>query len=161
MSSPSVATAAGLPPIGEPAPDFTLPSTADIDVTLSRLRGRNVLLAFFPLAFTTTCTREMCAFTEDFDQFQSADTTVLGISVDSVPTLKQFKAKDRISVDLLSDFKREVSRRYGVLNEERFYANRAYVLIDRDGVVRWTLMESTNGARRENTELLEHLRALG
>ena len=161
MASPSAATAAGLPPVGMPAPDFTLPSTADIDVTLSKLRGRNVLLAFFPLAFTKTCTQEMCAFTEDFDQFQSAQTTVLGVSVDSVPTLKEFKAKDRISVDLLSDFKREVSRRYGVLNAERFYSNRAYVLVDRSGVVQWTFMESTNGARRENAELLEHLRALG
>jgi peroxiredoxin len=160
MASPSVKAAAGLPPVGEPAPDFTLPSTADIDVTLSQLRGRNVLLAFFPLAFTSTCTQEMCAFSEDFDQFQSADTRVLGISVDSVPTLKEFKSKERISVDLLSDFRRDVSRRYSVLNDERFYANRAYVLIDRDGVVRWTFVEGTNGSRRENAELLEHLRAL-
>jgi peroxiredoxin len=160
MASPPVEAANGLPVVGEAAPDFTLPSTADTDVTLSQLRGRNVLLAFFPLAFTKTCTQEMCAFSEDFDRFQSADTTVLGISVDSVPTLKEFKAKDGISVDLLSDFKRDVSRRYGVLNEERFYANRAYVLIDREGVVRWAFVESTNGSRRENAELLEHLRAL-
>jgi peroxiredoxin len=160
MASPSVEVRAGLPPVGEPAPDFTLPSTADVDVTLSQLRGGNVLLAFFPLAFTKTCTQEMCAFSEDFDRFQSTDTRVLGISVDSVPTLKEFKAKEQISVDLLSDFKRDVSRRYGVLNAERFYANRAYVLVDRAGVVRWTFVESSNGSRRENTELLEHLDAL-
>ena len=160
MASPTVKSGPGLPPVGAPAPDFTLPSTADTDVTLSQLRGRNVLLAFFPLAFTKTCTREMGAFTEDFAQFQSADTVVLGISVDSVPTLKEFKAKERIAVDLLSDFKREVSRRYGTLLEERFFSNRAYVLIDRDGVVRWTFMEDTPGTRRENAELLEHLRAL-
>jgi peroxiredoxin len=80
--------------------------------------------------------------------------------VDSVPTLKEFKAKEQITVDLLSDFKREVSRRYGTLLEERFYSNRAYVLIDREGVVRWTYMEDTPGTRRENAELLEHLRAL-
>ena len=160
MASPSAQAAKGLPPVGAPAPDFTLPSTADTNVTLSQLRGRNVLLAFFPLAFTKTCTVEMSSFSEDYAQFQSADTVVLPISVDSVPSLKEFKAKERIAVDLLSDFKREVSRRYGTLLEERFYSNRAYVLIDREGVVRWTYMEDTPGTRRENAELLEHLRAL-
>ena len=160
MVSTSPRTGQGLPSIGSPAPDFTLASTADTDVTLSRLRGRNVLLAFFPLAFTKTCTLEMCSFTEDYGQFQSADTVVLPISVDSVPTLKEFKAKERISVDMLSDFKREVSRRYGTLLEERFFSNRAYVLIDRNGVVRWTFMEDTPGTRRENAELLQQLHAL-
>ena len=160
MASPALRTAPGLPAVGSPAPDFTLPSTADTDVTLSQLRGRNVLLAFFPLAFTKTCTTEMCAFSEDYGQFQSADTVVLPISVDSVPTLKEFKSKERISVDMLSDFKREVSRRYGTLLEERFFSNRAYVLIDRAGVVRWTFMEDTPGTRRENAELLQQLQAL-
>ena len=160
MASPSIATSQALPAVGGPAPDFTLASTADIDVTLSRLRGHNVLLAFFPLAFTKTCTREMCAFSEDYSQFESANTVVLPISVDSVPTLKEFKAKERIAVDLLSDFKREVSRRYGTLLEDRFFSNRAYVLIDRHGIVRWTFMEDTPGTRRENAELLQQLRAL-
>jgi len=160
MASPSIATSQALPAVGTPAPDFTLASTADIDVTLSRLRGHNVLLAFFPLAFTKTCTREMCAFSEDYSQFESASTVVLPISVDSVPTLKEFKAKERIAVDLLSDFKREVSRRYGTLLEDRFFSNRAYVLIDRNGIVRWTFMEDTPGSRRENAELLQQLRAL-
>ena len=160
MASPSITTSQALPAVGTPAPDFTLASTADIDVTLSRLRGRNVLLAFFPLAFTKTCTREMCAFSEDYSQFESANTVVLPISVDSVPTLKEFKAKERIAVDLLSDFKREVSRRYGTLLEDRFFSNRAYVLIDRNGIVRWTFMEDTPGTRRENAELLQQLRAL-
>ncbi len=151
---------ASLPAAGSPAPDFTLPSTADTDVTLSQLRGTNVLLAFFPLAFTKTCTRELCAFSDDYAQFQSADTVVLPISVDSVPTLKEFKAKERMSVDLLSDFKRDVSRRYGTLLEDKFFSNRAYVLIDRGGVVRWSFMEDTPGTRRENSELLQQLRAL-
>jgi peroxiredoxin len=158
MPSSTLATGHSLPAVGSLAPDFTLPSTAGADVTLSQLRGRKVLLAFFPLAFTSTCTREMGAFSEDYGQFESADTVVLPISVDSIPTLKEFKAKERIGVDLLSDFKREVSRRYGTLIEDRFYSNRAYVLIDRNGIVRWTYAEETPSTRRENAELLDQLR---
>ena len=160
MTSPSVAGGKALPAVGSAAPDFTLPSTAGTSVTLSQLRGRPVLLAFYPLAFTSTCTSELCAFTEDFAQFEATGAVVLPISVDSVPTLKEFKAKERIGLDLLSDFKREVSRRYGTLIEERFYSNRAYILIDRDGIVRWTYAEETPSTRRENAELLAQLRAL-
>jgi peroxiredoxin len=149
-----------MPPVGSPAPDFTLPSTAGTDVTLSSLRGRKVLIAFFPLAFTSTCTTELLCFTEDFGAFQVADTVVLPISVDSIPTLREFKAKEGIQVELLSDFKREVCRRYGTLLEERFHSNRSYILIDRNGIVRWTYAEDTPKTRRENSELLERIRAL-
>ena len=154
------ATVAALPAVGSVAPDFTLPSTSGRDVTLSSLEGKNVLLAFFPLAFTRVCTTELCSFTEDYGAFRDAGTEVLPISVDSIPTLKEFKSKERISVDLLSDFKREVSRRYGTLLEDRFHSSRAYILIDRGGVVRWTFAEETPGSRRENAELLERIRAL-
>jgi len=150
-----------LPSTGTPAPDFTLPSTSSQTVTLTSLRGKNVLLAFFPLAFTSTCTAEMCAISEDYGKFQSGNTVVLPISVDSVPTLKEFKAKEHLTVDLLSDFKREVSRQYGILNEERFFSNRAYVLIDRNGTVRWTHQEANNSERRDNSELLAELAKLG
>ncbi len=149
-----------MPMPGSPAPDFTLASTSGKDVTLSALRGKNVLLAFFPLAFTSTCTAEVCAFSEDYGRFQDAETVVLPISVDSVPTLKEFKAKERVGVDMLSDFKREVSRAYGTLLEEKFFSNRAYIVIDRTGTVRWTYMETTPGTRRENTELLAELQKL-
>jgi peroxiredoxin len=151
---------AALPTVGSLAPDFTLPSTSGKDVTLSTLRGTHVLLAFFPLAFTSTCTTELCAFTDDYAQFQEAGVEVLPISVDSIPSLREYKAKERIAVDLLSDFKRAVCRRYGTLHEERFFSNRAYILIDRDGVVRWSHMEETPATRRENREILEHIGAL-
>ena len=150
-----------LPAVGAPAPDFTLPSTSGQSVTLSALRGKNVLLAFFPLAFTSTCTAEMCAFSEDYSRFQGKNTVVLPISVDSVPTLKEFKAKERMAVDLLSDFKREVTRKYGTLLDEQFFSKRAYVLIDKTGTVRWTHEERELGQRRENDELLAQLAALG
>lgn len=149
-----------LPSIGAPAPDFTLGSTSGSSVTLSALKGKNVLLAFFPLAFTGTCTKEMAAFTDDFSRFQNANTVVLPISVDSVPTLKEFKAKEKIGVDLLSDFKREVSRQYGTLLEDHFFSNRAYVIVDRNGIVRWTFAEETPSTRRENSEILDQLKKL-
>ncbi len=146
-----------LPKVGSPAPDFTLPSTSGADVTLSRLRGKNVLLAFFPLAFTKVCTQEMCSLTEEYGRFRDANTEVLPISVDSVPTLREFKAKERISVDMLSDFKREVSRKYGTLIEDKFFSNRAYVLVGPDGMVRWAYAEDSPSTRRENRELLAQL----
>jgi peroxiredoxin len=99
----------------------------------------------------------MCSFTEDYSRFRDANTVVLPISVDSVPTLKEFKAKERIALDLLSDFKREVSRRYGTLLEEKFFSNRAYVLIAPDGIVQWSFAEDTPSTRRQNEELLAQL----
>jgi len=151
---------AALPAIGTAAPDFTLPSTSGTDVTLSALKGKRVLLAFFPLAFTSTCTAEMSALNEDYAKFQGANAVVLPISVDSVPTLREFKAKERMTVDLLSDFKRDVSRLYGTLLEDKFFSSRAYVLIDTAGKVRWTHVEAQLSQKRDNTELLTHLKAL-
>jgi peroxiredoxin len=143
------------PQVGELAPDFTAPSTSGNDVSLSSFRGkRNVLLAFFPLAFTGTCTKELICFTEDFDQFAGKGVEILPISVDSMASLKEFKNKLKIKTELLSDFKRDVSRAYGVLNEEKFYSNRAYFLIDQEGKIRWSHVESNNGHRRENFEIL-------
>ncbi|HEX2450499.1 MAG TPA: redoxin domain-containing protein [Gemmatimonadales bacterium] len=147
------------PAVGSTAPDFTLPSTAGRDVTLSSLRGKNVLIAFFPLAFTSVCTREMCEFTEACAQYRNASTEVLPISVDSIPTLKEFKNKERLGVDLLSDFKREVSRKYGVLLDS-FFSARAYFLIDKSGVLRWSFVEETPGTKRGTADLVEQIRRL-
>jgi peroxiredoxin len=148
-----------LPAIGAPAPDFTLPSTGGAAVTLSALRGKKVLLAFFPLAFTGTCTQEMTSFSLDYEKFTGAGTVVLPISVDSVPSLKEFKAKEKLTVELLSDFKRDVSRAYGVLNEDKFFSNRAYVIVDAKGIVRWAFVETKLSDRRDNAELLAQLEA--
>lgn len=146
---------------GTLAPDFSLASTAGDKVTLSSFRGgKHVLLAFFPLAFTSTCTAELCAFSEDFDQFIGKDVEVLPISVDATPSLKEYKKAFSMKVDLLSDFKRDVSRAYGVLNPEKFYSNRAYFLIDKAGVIRWAYVESQNGQHRENAELLGEIAKL-
>ena len=150
------------PAIGQAAPDFTLPSTSGENVRLSSFRGQaNVLLAFFPLAFTSTCTAELCEFTNDYRLFASTGTMILPISVDATPSLKEFKAKEKISVDLLSDFKRDVSRAYGVLDPDRFFSKRSYFLIDQRGVLRWSHVEEHNGMRREDSELLAAIGELG
>jgi peroxiredoxin len=149
-----------VPRAGEPAPDFTLPSTSGEKVTLSSLRGRKVLLAFFPLAFTSTCTAELCEMRDDYDRFAAHDLLVLPISVDSTATLREYKAKYEMRVDLLSDFFREASRRYGVLIEDRFYSARAYFLIDGDGIVRWAHVEANNGQRRRDDEILAEVAKL-
>lgn len=146
-----------LPAAGTAAPDFTLPSTAGSTVTLSALRGEKVLLAFFPAAFTSVCSEELCALSEDYDAFRQSDTVVLPISVDQTPSLKAFRAQEGMQVDLLSDTRRDVCRAYGVLNPDRFNAERAYVLIDRDGIVRWTFREEHPGFRRQNADLLVQL----
>jgi peroxiredoxin len=149
------------PQIGALAPDFTAPSTSGSDVSLSSFRGkRNVLLAFFPLAFTGTCTKELICFTEDFDQFAGKGVEILPISVDATPSLKEFKNKLQMKTELLSDFRRDVSRAYGVLNEERFYSNRAYFLIDKEGRLRWSHVERNNGERRGNSEILVAIKLL-
>ena len=150
-----------MPTIGQPAPDFTLPSTAGKDVSLSSFRGKeNVLVAFFPLAFTGTCTAELCALSEDYSQFQSACTAVLPLSVDNVASLKAFKDKERMTVDLLSDFFRKTAREYGVLDEAKGFAKRSYFLVDKQGVLRWSHVETVNGDRRQDAELLEQIRKL-
>ncbi len=155
----TAAAPAATPAVGTPAPDFTLPSTSGEPVTLASLRGQRVLIAFFPLAFTGTCTAEMCAFSDDFDTFAGEGVTVLPISVDSVPTLQEFKSKHTLKTDLLSDFRRDVSRAYGVLLEHTFFSTRAYFLLDQAGVVRWAHVEENPGLRRDDAELLAAIRA--
>jgi peroxiredoxin len=149
-----------VPPVGATAPDFTLASTSGQPVTLSSLRGKNVLLAFFPLAFTSTCTAELCEMRDDWDQFAGSDTIVLPVSVDSTASLGEFKKKYEMKSDLLSDFKREVSRQYGVLIEDRFFSTRAYFLIDRDGKIRWEHVEANPSNKRSNAELFEQISKL-
>src|SRR5262249_54775141 len=128
--------------VGDKAPDFELDSTSGEKVRLSNFRGRqNVLLAFYPLDFTPVCTNENCAFTAEYDQFEKAGTAVLPISVDSIPTHKEFQAKHKMSHNLLSDFLRQASKEYGVLIPERNFTQRAYFLIDKDGVIRWKHVE--------------------
>lgn len=150
-----------VPAVGSPAPDISLNTTAGEVVTLSALKGKtNVLLAFFPLAFTSTCTAELCAFTDEYSAFADKNVRVIPISVDAVPSLKAFKEHYKMGVDLASDFKRDASRAYGTLMESTYFSNRAYFLIDKAGIVRWVHVEETPGSRRENSEILAEIAKL-
>jgi len=150
------------PKVGEKAPDFTLKSTSGDMVSLGQFQGqKNVLVAFFPLAFTGVCTKENCAFSEDYSKFESKDTVVLPVSVDSTPTQNEFKSKHNMKHHLLSDFKREAGRAYGVLDEDKFFTKRAYFLVGKDGTLRWKHVEAELGHSRDNAELLSQIEALG
>jgi peroxiredoxin len=147
--------------VGQPAPDFTLPSTAGPEITLSSYKGKsNVLLAFFPAAFTGVCTQELCSFSENLDRFSGSDTQVLPISGDHVASLKVWKEKEKMKVNPLSDMRRDVARAYGVLNEERYTPKRSYFLVDKNGMLRWAHIEEHNGLKRGDEEILSEIKKL-
>ena len=126
--------------IGTNAPDFTLTNQDRQPVTLSGLRGKPVVLAFFPAAFSSVCTKELCTFRDSLARLNAADAQVFGISVDTFFTLKAFQTDQKLTFPLLSDFNKQVIRDYGVFNEDmvglKGIAKRAVFVIDKDGVVR-------------------------
>ena len=150
-----------VPTVGQPAPDFSLPSTSGETVTLASRRGHPVLLAFFPAAFTSVCTAEMCAFVEDYDAFATNDVEVFPISVDPVDQLAAFRDSLELHAHMLSDVGREAAEAYGVLHPDSRIAWRAYFLVDREGVLRWAHVEEHPGLRRENAEILDQIARLG
>ena len=128
--------------IGQAAPDFTLYDSAKNKVTLSDLKGQNVLLLFFPLAFTSTCTAELCSIRDNISFYNNANAKVFGISVDSLYTLAKYKADQNLNFTLLSDFNKDVSSLYGSLYEMFGYnmkgvSKRSAFVIDKDGIVRY------------------------
>ncbi|HET9746958.1 MAG TPA: redoxin domain-containing protein [Chitinophagaceae bacterium] len=128
--------------VGQVAPDFTLYDSAKNKITLSDQREQNVLLLFFPLAFTRTCTAELCSVRDNISFFNNANAKVFGISVDSLHTLAKFKAEQNLNFSLLSDFNKEVSTVYGTIYEKFSYnmkgvSKRSAFIIDREGLVRY------------------------
>lgn len=128
--------------VGQKAPDFTLYDSEKRQVTLSGLKGQNVLLLFFPLAFTSTCTKELCSVRDNISTYNNANARVFGISVDSLHTLAKYKADQQLNFPLLSDFNKEVSAAYGSLYEMFGYnmkgvSKRSAFVLDKDGIVRY------------------------
>ena len=128
--------------VGEPAPDFALRGTqSDEPVRLSAFKGQhNVVLLFFPLAWTSVCTKEMCSIRDSYGEYGKLGAQVLGISVDSPFALKAWSKEEGFPFPLLSDFNRDVSSSYGALYENlmglKGVSKRAAFVIDRGGVVR-------------------------
>ena len=134
--------------LGQPAPDFTLVNQRGEEVTLSQLRGRKVVLVFYPFAFSGICTGELCDLRDrrgDFDD----DTVLLGISVDTKHALRVFAEQEGLGFDLLSDFwpHGAVAQAYGVFLPERGMATRATFVLDREGIVRWAVINGPGEAR--------------
>jgi peroxiredoxin len=126
--------------VGSKAPDFTLTNQDRQPVKLSEQRGRPVVLAFFPAAFSGVCTKELCTFRDAMARLNSAKAQVYGISVDTFFTLKAFQDAQGYNFPLLSDFNKQAIKDYGVFNEDMIglkgIAKRAVFVIDKDGVVR-------------------------
>lgn len=139
-----------VPPIGQPAPDFTLTNQYGQPVALSAFRGaKTVVLMFYPAAFTGICTNELCTLRDRAPEFDNEDVVVLGISCDRVPSLKVYATQEGIEYPLLSDFwpHGEVSRAYGVFLDTTGISTRGTFVIDRDGILRWSVVNGPGEAR--------------
>jgi peroxiredoxin len=135
MSTPTIQT-------GQQAPDFTLYDSDKQKVTLDGLKGKNVLLLFFPQAFTGTCTKELCSTRDNIALYNEANAQVLAISVDSVFTLARYKEDQHLNFPLLSDFNKDVSAAYGALYDTFVFdmkgvSKRSAFVIDKQGLVRY------------------------
>jgi mycoredoxin-dependent peroxiredoxin len=136
--------------VGQLAPDFELRNQYGQMVRLSSFRGeRNVLVTFFPFAFTSTCTDELCALRDERVDFDNDDTVVLSISCDTAPTLKEFAAKQGFDYSVLSDFwpHGQTARAYGCFDEDSGCALRGSFVIDREGILRWSVVNGLGDAR--------------
>lgn len=140
-------TSQPLPPPGAPAPDFRLRGPGGVFYSLSEYRGeKNVLLVFFPLAFSPVCSHQLPELQEALPRLEAADVTVFGISVDSHYSNAAFARSLGLGFPLLSDWKRQVSAAYGVLNAEAGVSGRALFLVDRQGRVLWSEVSENPGA---------------
>ncbi len=154
--------------VGDKAPDFELKDNHGATVRLSDFRGshgshgshgaKNVVLLFYPFAFTGVCTGELCELRDNLPRFADRDTQLLAVSNDSIHTLRVFAEQESLEYPLLSDFwpHGEVSRAYGVFAEDKGCAVRGTFVIDKEGVVRWTVVNALPDAR----DLEAYVRAL-
>jgi peroxiredoxin len=146
--------------VGDKAPDFEIKDNHGRRVKLSDFRGeKTVVLLFYPFAFTGVCTSELCELRDNLPKFVNDDTQLLAVSNDSVPALRVFAEQEGLEYPLLSDFwpHGETSRAYGVFAEDKGCAVRGTFIIDKEGVVRWTVVNDLPNAR----DLNEYVQALG
>ncbi len=127
---------------GDKAPSFTLYNSDKKKVSLEDFKGKNLIIHFYPAAFTGVCTAQLCTMRDNIEYYTKLNAAVVGISVDSVFTLGKFKAEQNYSFDLLSDFNKETIRDYGVYFENFVFgmkgvASRAAFVIDKEGIVQY------------------------
>lgn len=128
--------------IGDQAPEFTLMNTEKEAVSLQSFKGENVLLLFFPLAFTGVCTTELCSVRDDISSYNDMKTKVLAISVDSLFVLEKFKKEQNLNFELLSDFNKETATAYGAIYDEfvlgmKGVAKRSAFVVDAEGRIQY------------------------
>ena len=128
--------------VGQPAPGFSLYDSEKKKVSLEDLKGKNVLLLFFPQAFTGTCTKELCSMRDDIALYDQVNAQVLGISVDSLFTLARYKDDQQLNFPLLSDFNKEVSKAYDCLYDTFVFdmhgvSKRSAFVVDKMGIIRY------------------------
>jgi len=150
---------------GQKAPDFQLYDTEKNKVSLTDFRGQNVLLLFFPLAFTRVCTKELCSFRDSIDFFNNANARVIGISVDSLFTLAKFKEVEQYNFTLLSDFNKEVSEAYDSLYDKWILemngvSKRSAFVIDKSGIIRYAEILENSGEEPNYDAIGESLKQL-
>lgn len=128
--------------IGQVAPNFTLFNTEKKEISLSDFKDKNVVILFFPLAFTGVCTAELCNIRDNYNVYTSLNTEVLGVSVDSLFTLEQFKIQQNYNFDLLSDFNKTASKDYNTLYDSFAFgmqgvSKRSAFVIDKNGILQY------------------------
>jgi peroxiredoxin len=154
-----------MPVKGEMAPDFTLYDSEKKQQTLSDQKGKNVLLLFFPLAFTSTCTAELCSVRDNIGMYNDMNALVWGISVDSLHTLGKYKAEQQLNFPLLSDFNKDVSKAYDTLYETFGYnmkgvSKRSAFVIDKKGEIVYSEVLENAGHVPDFAKIREALTAL-
>ncbi|SFD11303.1 Peroxiredoxin [Chitinophaga sp. CF118] len=136
--------------IGSKAPAFSLVNTEKQKVSLDDFKGQNLVILFFPMAFTSTCTAELCSIRDNISMYNGLNTAVVGISVDSPFTLGKFKEEQKLNFPLLSDFNKEASPAYGAFYENfvldlKGVSKRAAFVVDKEGVVRYAQVLESAG----------------
>ncbi len=150
---------------GQMAPNFSLYDSDKNKITLSEQRGVPVLLLFFPLAFTSVCTAELCAVRDSIGIYNNVAAKVFGISVDSIFTLAKFKEEQRLNFSLLSDYNKDVSKAYDSLYEKfgfdmKGVSKRAAFLIDSEGIIQYAEVLENAGEQPDFIKIQETLRRI-
>jgi len=135
---------------GDKAPDFKLFNSDKKEVSLSDYSGKNLVILFFPLAFTSVCTAELCTIRDDYSTYNSLNAEVVGISVDSAFTLDKFKKEQNLNFPLLSDFNKDISKAYDALYEDfalgmKGVSKRSAFVIDKDGKIKYAEVLASAG----------------